>query len=367
MRARKRNFVDGIIRRIGERKSPLYFIMNERKESFWIDYDAIRRYKMTFNFIIGGRGGGKTYGAIDMLNRYEEKSIWMRRTQVEIDLLQANKGNIALNPFRAYGNDKGIEYDFKKLNKLVSAFGHVVDEKFEFSGYMLALTTVASIRGFNADEIDDLIYDEFIPEMHKSKMKGEAEAFLNAYETVNRNREMEGREPLRCFLLSNSNQLNSPLLNYLKLDDVIEKMKRKKQELYLNPQRSILIYLPHQKSYQQKKAQTAIATLTQGTEFYSMAYENEFAYNDFSNIGGVNLRGYRPVCNIAGIGIWSNDDSGKIYCCLAKAGEREYQDTKADILRFNEEIGRKLYRFYIHNNLQFQNFSIREKIVEIIG
>lgn len=337
--------------------------------TMWIDYKAVRRYKMPFNFIIGGRGGGKTYGAVKMLDEMGEKGIWMRRTQTEMDLIMAGKESISLNPFKKYGEDTGKYFDVYKINKLVGVFGkgEHMEPDFDFMGYMVALSTVSSIRGFDANEIDDLIFDEFIPESHKHKMAGEAEAFLNAYETINRNREMSGRDALRAFLLSNSNQLAHPLLNYLGLDNVIQNMKRKKKQLHIDTERGILVYIPRQEAYVEKKRNTAIASLTSGTKFYEMAFENEFAYDDFTNIGGRSLRGYRPVCDIAGIGIWANDDAQNVYCCLAPTRKDEYKDTKADVIRFNMDIGRRLYGYYIENRLYFQNFSIKEKVIGIIG
>lgn len=340
-------------------------------EKMWIDYTAIRRYAMPFNFIIGGRGGGKTYGAVQMLDEENEKGIWMRRTQTEIDLIMSGKESMSLNPFKKYAVDTGQYYDVFKINKLVGGFGKGEykgdsEDEFEFGGYLMALSTISSIRGFDANEIDDLIFDEFIPEEHRMKMRGEAEAFLNAYETVNRNREMQGRQALRAFMLSNSNSLAHPLLNYLHLDNKIAQMKRKKQELSVDTERGILVYLPKQGKYVEKKKQTAIASLTRGTDFYKMAFENEFAYDDFTNIGGRNLRGYRPVCNLCGIGIWANDDADNVYCCLADTGKEEYSDTKADTLRFNMDYGRRLYGYFVNNRLYYQNFSIKEKVLSII-
>ena len=82
---------------------------------------------------------------------------------------------------------------------------------------MLALSTISNVRGFDATDRDVLIYDEFIPERHERPIKDEATAFFNAIETIQRNRELEGKDPLTVLCLANANELANPLFIELKL------------------------------------------------------------------------------------------------------------------------------------------------------
>lgn len=333
----------------------------------WIDYPLLLSYRMTFNFICGARAGGKTYGAVEVIDTLFDKAIWMRRTEDEAEMLYGKNSSEHLNPFKKYASDKGLIYDTPKISKHYGGIFKMSGEEKVHKGYIMSLSAISNVRGFDASDIDLMIYDEFIPELHRKKIRNEAEAFLNAYETVNRNREFEGREPVKCFLLSNSNNAAAPLLLYLGLSNIIANMKKNHEELYIDPSRSILIYLPEQQEFREKKEKTAIAALTRGTDFYDMAFKNEFAYNDFSYIDGRNLRGYKCLAVIDGIGIWFNGDADLIYCCLAGTSPNSYGKSNADICRFNLDIGRRIYDYYVHNRVYFQNFSIKEKMLDYLG
>lgn len=97
-------------------------------------------------------------------------------------------------------------------------------------GIAMSLSRVAKIRGFNGSDFMDLVFDEFIPERIVVKRKNEGEAFLNAYTTINGNRELKGRAPLKAWLLANANDFESPILSALELTGAVEKMARTGQE-----------------------------------------------------------------------------------------------------------------------------------------
>lgn len=345
----------------------------------WVDYSYIRKYHMPFNFIIGGRGGGKTYGAVKSIFEEKLSSIFMRRTGNEIDLILSGKENANINPFKQYAVDNGLNISLGKINKQLAVFGTgdfkewedvdgtVHNEPFVEYGMLVALSTLANIRGFSAEQYTDLFFDEFIPEKHVKKMKAEDEAFLNAYETICRNREFRGEPPLNAYLLSNSNSLASPLLSYLGLDDKINRMKRKNQNLYLDGERGILVYLPKDQQFVEKKKQTAIARLTTGTDFYKMAIENDFAYDDFTGIESRSIRGSKCVAVYDSIGIWYNNQSGAVYCCLAEDKNADhYSGAEADTLRFKKNVGKYLFQKYLENSVYFQSFHIKQKILEVV-
>ena len=50
-------------------------------KSGYLDVEKILSYKLPFNFIIGGRGTGKTYGALKTAYINDIRFMLMRRTQ----------------------------------------------------------------------------------------------------------------------------------------------------------------------------------------------------------------------------------------------------------------------------------------------
>lgn len=59
------------------------------------------------------------------------------------------------------------------------------------------------------------------------------------YETVNRNRELQGEKPVQVFLLGNTNNISIPILETLGLVEVIENMQRKNKKMYSNKSRAL--------------------------------------------------------------------------------------------------------------------------------
>lgn len=70
-------------------------------ESGYLDMDRIISISNTFCFIIGGRGTGKTYGALQYALDRHVKFIYMRRTQTQVDVIKSND----MNPFKSVADD----------------------------------------------------------------------------------------------------------------------------------------------------------------------------------------------------------------------------------------------------------------------
>ena len=184
-----------------------------------------------FIFIVGGRGSGKTYGAIQYALKEHRTFFFMRRTQTQIDLIK----NDSFSPFKAV--DESIIVS--SINKnLTGVYRGSQNSDGTWSpagspkGYMCALSTISNIRGFDASSVDLIIFDEFIGEAHERPIKNEGQAFLNAYETINRNRELNGQEPVKVLALANSNSLANPIFVELQLVTPVEKMLRSGEAKY---------------------------------------------------------------------------------------------------------------------------------------
>ena len=183
-------------------------------DSGYVDIEKILSYKLPFNFLLGGRATGKTYGALKTLYQTDTRFMLMRRTQAQCDLI--NKPEF--NPYKVLCNDLGVDIRVRSISKynslIYESFG---DDAEKTLAYTCALSTIANMRGFDASDCKVLLYDEFIPERHERAIKNEGSAFLNAYETINRNRELQGKEAVKVLALANSNQLANPV--FVELND----------------------------------------------------------------------------------------------------------------------------------------------------
>lgn len=348
--------------------------------SDYIDIFDYKDEKYPFNIFIGGRGTGKTYSAMKGVLNLEKhccdgKFIWMRRTQAEHELqLDTVKGE-GMSDFKKINMDYGKNYGFKALTKYSAglyereenANGKMIHSGSPL-GYAVSLTGVHNIRGINLSDCTDWIYDECIPETIAKKMKGEYDALMNAYESFNRNRELEGVKPITLYLLANSNDIYNPIFVGLGIVSICEKMVRKGKVHQYIPSRGLAIHiLPPSEEFLKKKRETALYRLTAGTRFSDMALMNEFAYNDFSGICYKNVRGYQPIATLDNITIYRKKGDIEFYCSYAAARCPVYHsDIGSDARRFRAEIGVKLYAPFISGRLLFESYEIKEKVLSFV-
>ena len=246
--------------------------MNLFLPSGYLDMEKIINIDASFIFVIGARGTGKTYGAVKYALDNDIKFIFMRRKQIQVDLIK----NDSFNPFNAVDPDLMM----KNINKSLSGvYRSIFDEEKQKReptglpiGYILALTTVSNIRGFDASDVELIIYDEFIGEKHEKAIKDESGAVLNAYETINRNRELNGSPPVKMLLLANSNDLVNPVFTGLKLVKTAEKLQKSKENVYINKARGLAIVMVKDSPISKQKADTALYKLAgEGSDFSAMA------------------------------------------------------------------------------------------------
>jgi hypothetical protein len=177
-----------------------------------------------FTFIVGGRGIGKTYDSIDRaITDYKRKFIYLRNTREQ---LQESCGAFG-NPFKKWATDHGrdIMMELERKHAVVNEWTGSGDniEK-EIIGFGANLSTFSNLRGVDLSDCEFGIFDEFIE--NKTLMFDQFDAFNHMYETVNRNRELEGRDPFKVVLLSNAQRLGNPILRGFNLIPIIEAMQK---------------------------------------------------------------------------------------------------------------------------------------------
>lgn len=319
----------------------------------WI-VERCDKFNLSFIVIIGPRQVGKTFGTLKYMIEYKLKFILMRRTQAEADFI--NTG--IMNPFA--GIDP--EVTVKKLTKYT---GGIYKE--ELIGVTMALSTVSKIRGFSGIDFSDLIFDEFIPEIHVNKMKNEDDAFLNAIITLSGNRELEGKPPMRVWLLANSNNFSSPILASMGLQSKLEKMANKGQEYAILPDKGIFLLLPLSQEVINKRKNIAIyKVIDSDSNFSKMAFGNEFSYNDSENVSSKNLSNYRELFSVSQkFTVFVSKDKTHIYVTkIVKDSGRKYLFSPTE--RGRQQIQKTfidLHAWYIRNIIFFDSLKTKTDFV----
>ena len=340
----------------------------------YLDFQYIMDHSLTYTFIVGGRGIGKTFGALKYVLDNNVKFIFLRRTQTQIDMIK----NEDLNPFRALESVLGEDYAtvIKKLNKNITAVYRAekdADGIYKSCGlplgYLMALSTIANIRGFDASDVDCLIYDEFIGEKHESKIQHEGTAFLNAVETIARNRELSGRKPLKVIGLSNSNMLANPLFIELQLVTECEKMLKRGQTLKNLPLRDLTLILLNITPISEKKAQTSLYKLAgRDSSFSKMALDNEFTAEEMADIKSLSLREYRPIVTVGELNIYRHKSRNDYYITGHSSGSpSRYDSSPMELKRFRHDYY-YLWLAYLRRAVIFESYIYKvlfEKYYEV--
>ena len=336
----------------------------------YIDFQYIMKDPEPFKFIVGGRGTGKTFGAIQWALRTGKTFFFMRRTQTQIDLIK----NDAFSPFKAVDesivvssinkNLSGIYKGAKGDDGTYAAAGAPI-------GYMCALSTISNIRGFDASMVELIIFDEFIGEAHERPIRNEGSAFLNAYETINRNRELQGREPVQLLALANSNSLANPIFVELQLVTPVERMLAgdpRDWKCYRSDARGVGVYMINRSPVLEAKSRTALYKLAGEGEYSDMALSNRFTKEEMDRIKPQDLKPYKLLCTVGEICVYRKKDNSSYYITGHKTGttKAEYTSGAMDLKRFKRDQyylwlaylrGRILFESYIYKVLFEKYFA----------
>lgn len=346
----------------------------------YIDVPALmEKDRNPYKFLVGARGIGKTFGILKwLIDTYADtgnKFVYMRRTQVQVDMIRTPD----LNPFLALEQELGEKYSFilASINKNVTGIYRPVynDDKniYEPSGapigYMLALSTIANIRGMAGGDIVHIFYDEFVGERHEKPIRSEGTAFLQAIETIGRNRELKGLPALPVTCASNSVNLGNPIFIELKFITSIEKALKKGSDTIYLPERSSSIYIINDSPISKKKAETALYRLAgTGSDFAKMSLENEFNQEYFGMIKSMNLKDYVPLCAVGEIVIYKHRSRREWYCTDHLSGHPEmFEASEVEIKRWSNSYY-YLKLAYLNRHIFFESYIqqvLFEKYIKI--
>ena len=317
----------------------------------YLDFDWIVERSGPFCFIVGARGVGKTYGAIKYVLENNIKFLFMRRRQNEIEMLSSPD----TNPLKANTNDITV----KSINKNMFGFYDTdEDGRPEGSprGYMCALSTISKLRGFDMHDVKLIIFDEFIGEAHDTPIKREGKAFKNAYETVNRNRELVGFPPVKVLALANSNELANPIFMEMGIVTAAEKMSMTGNQYYNDEKRGITIIMPSGSKISEAKKQTALYKASEGSDFADMAIENKFEGYTADNVAPQPLGEYKPLAFVGELAIYKHKSQRRFYVCSHRAGiAREYRAGADDLKRARHDLY-YLRVAFLNNRIYFDTY-----------
>ena len=325
----------------------------------WVNWDYIMQQPESIISVVGARGVGKSYGCFRWLIEHKEKFVYLRRLKSQLEECKEKDGN----PFKKLNTDMGI-------NILpYTSGGNVVFNYEERTGDTaavgVALSVVANIRGIDYSDVNYVVFDEFIASDGERPIKNEFKAFLNFYETVNRNRELEGKPAVKVIMLGNANKITNPYFSGWHCMKLVLNMIKGKQMVWRNTDRTRMILLLLDSPVSTRKQETVLYK-NANDDFISMALDNAFR-TDETNIKSEPLKEYLHVVSVGEIGIYRHKSERKYYVS-GTMGDKPYYDAFGIGLKMFQTDYYMLRVYYMVNkNVTFESFEIELLFRELFG
>ena len=325
--------------------------MNLYLESGYLDMASIIESGYPFIFVPAARATGKTYGTLKYHFEHGNKILLIRRTKTEAEL-QAKAESTA---YKKVFDDLGVT-DWYCTPCGSAGYGtvHVIENgEDRIVAYVCALNTFANIRGIDFSDVDYIVFDECIAEPHVRKIKNEGMALANLYESVNRNRELNGHKPVQMLCLANSVNLANDIFMYFNLIEEAERMMQDDIE-FMEVGNKLLI-IPQHSPVSDLKSKTALYKAV-SSEYAEMAIKNKFILNDFTYVQRRNLTEYNCIFKVGDLYCWRHKSRDEYYITFSKGKTKnEYANGYADLTRFRRDNWRYA-GYYLDGMIRFENY-----------
>lgn len=227
------------------------------KSKFWYDLSELLSYNCLFNFVVGTRGGGKSYAfkkwAISDFLKTGKQFVYLRRFDTELKRVAKTFFNDIELAFPEY------EFEFSKSGT------YLIDGK--VAGYQMPLTISDTFKSASFPEVNKICFDEFIIDEQSTKhhyLKNEVKTFLEFYETIARMRDV------RVVFLGNALTITNPYFLYwdIKMPTNKKNIRKCKED--------IIVQLAQYEEFIKAKKQTRFGKIISNTPYGDYNIDNKF-------------------------------------------------------------------------------------------
>lgn len=324
--------------------------------SMWYSKNRLLSYNSILNFLIGQRGGGKTYGfktwCVDDFLKTGRQFVWMRRYNTEL---------------RGHGKQMGV------LNTWFDDIAHLypeVDLKIrhgaayingEIAGYFGPLSISEQWKSIPFKNVNKVILDEFLIRtgVGQRYLKDEPLIFLELMETVGRL-----RDDVRYFLIGNALSFSNPYFTYFDIIPFKEGIKHDKE-------RGITIELYNNEEFTEVKRNTKLGSLVADTRYGDYMIENVFLLDDDAFISQ-RSKDSHPLFNLVWddhtLGVWYDRENKTIHIDRKHdptlyAYSFKHKDHGVNMLMIKTQ--RNNYHFkMLRENFEYGNMRYSDQIVK---
>lgn len=346
---------------------------------FYVEIEPIiMRYRnkgIHVYYLCGGRGIGKTYGAIDLARRVglgkvllsdtpeDNKVLFFRRTGVEASAIARNERSF----FKKYNRTEGTQITTEYVAKDNIGMFYDDADKTKFLGYITGLSVFANLRGIDFTDVALVVYDECVPEsLGKTPLKDEGYLFLNAIETINRNRKLEGKPEIYVVLLSNPIDLGNPFLAQMDITSVLNHMILSNMQAHTIMARSFHIrrYVDHPVSEQKKES--FLYQFASSTGFNERALSGDFVDNDLEYIKNPNLSEYTPLLSLEQVCVYQHKKTGRYHLSTSMSPcKNQFKASERDIVK--KMFGFRYKLIVLDRGVTYDSYATKVIFESMIG
>ena len=223
----------------------------------WYDRSLLLSHNKLFNFVLGNRGGGKSFDfkfwSISDFKKTGAQFIWVRRYKSELKTMGSFFDDIIVKFPDDEFQLKGDKFQIKSK-----------EDKWLTMGYLIPLSTSAQKKSIPFPLVNKIIFDEFLIDKGMFHyLKNEVEVFLDLFETVARL-----RDNVRAVFVANAISSVNPYFLYWKL-----KPNPKKR---FSSNEHIIIEFFKDQDFIDAKNQTRFGKVVMGTKYGEFSVENAF-------------------------------------------------------------------------------------------
>lgn len=226
--------------------------------------ERVISYNALLNLIIGERGVGKTYSfktyAVKRFLKKHKQFVYLRRYESDLD---ASVGSSSDNKFFEQIGREFPEAEFK-ITKAKKVRKLYINN--QICGYALPLSSADSLKSSTYENVDMIIYDEFMLKEGTTQryLKNEPEIILDLIETIGRLRN------INIYCLANAISTTCPLMSYFNLTlPYNSDIKTFKDGL-------ILVNYIKNEEYRKVKKESRFGKLIADTHYGEYAIDNKF-------------------------------------------------------------------------------------------
>lgn len=326
----------------------------------WYDYSKVLSYNAMFNFIIGERGVGKTYGAKKYaINRFLKKGeqfVYLRRYKTELKEACGDTGK-----FFGAMYEEFPDQDFKMNGQKIMCGKKVM-------GYALALSVANILKSTTFNKVSTIIFDEFILDKGSYHyLQNEVEQLLDVVETIARLRD------IRVFFLGNAISITNPYFTYFNLSlPYNSDIKTFKDGL-------IVVNYIKNLHYREVKHKSRFGRLIAGTAYSNYAIDNEFLRDSktFIKKKSQNAQHYF-IFKYHGetYGVWNDWKEGEIFfsksydpqCPIIFSVTSDDHDEQSIMLKLRSSVFFKsVIEHYRLSKLFFESQTIKNNVMDLIN